>query len=144
MWVFVFFKYFLYFIFVVVVIVFKFVLLQLFWSLAKKKKIGLIGLMHERNTILFETETQKGSNERLFIWHGHIACTFSSNPLYQATKRHLNNRKTVKNDEKWKKKTYLVLAEFEIGQIFNKRMLRSLQGKGITPYIDKFFKSGQE
>ena len=26
---------------------------------------------------------------------------FQANPLYQATKRHLNNNQTVKNDEKW-------------------------------------------
>ena len=37
---------------------------------------------------------------------------FRGNPLYQATKRHLNNRQTVKNDEKLMKKTYLVLVEF--------------------------------
>ena len=37
---------------------------------------------------------------------------FRGNPLYQATKRHLNNRETVKNDAKWKKKTYLVMVEF--------------------------------
>ena len=37
-------------------------------------------------------QTQKGSNERLFIF---TRTNFRGNPLYQATKRHLNNRKTV-------------------------------------------------
>ena len=52
----------------------------------------------------------KGSNEGLFILTRTQYAYFRGNPLDQATKRHLNNRQTVKNDEKSKKKTYLVLV----------------------------------
>ena len=47
---------------------------------------------------------------------------FWGNPLYQATKQHLNNRQMVKNDEKWKKKTYLVLVNLLINYICMKKI----------------------
>ena len=62
---------------------------------------ALIRSKHKKvqtNAYLFNTDTQYAN--------------FRGNPLYQATKRHLNNRWTLKNDEKEKKKTYLVLVEF--------------------------------
>ena len=49
----------------------------------------------KRTLVYFNTDTQYANSR--------------GNPLYQATKRHLNNRQTEKNDEKKKKKTYLVL-----------------------------------
>ena len=48
--------------------------------------------------IYFNMDTQYG-----IFWGNH---------LYQATEWHLNNRWTVKNSEKWNKKTYLVLVKF--------------------------------
>ena len=63
---------------------------------------------------------------------------------YQATKQHLNNRWTVKNDEKLKKKTYLVLVS--ILQLVRRKYWKEvryygviilLSGKGNKP-LDNF------
>ena len=83
-------------------------------------------------------QTQKGSNKRLFILTqthsmqilGEIPFikpqnnNFGGNPLYQATKWHLNNRQMVKNDEKLKKKTYLVLVNLLINYICMKKIMQ--------------------
>ena len=51
----------------------------------------------KRTLIYFNTDTQYAN--------------FARKSLYQATKRHLNNRQTVKNDDRSQKNTYLVLVE---------------------------------
>ena len=65
----------------------------------------------KRTLIYFYTDTQYAN------FRGNLA-------LYQATKRDLNSRKTVKNDEKLKKKTYLVLVNLLINYICMKKIMQ--------------------
>ena len=43
----------------------------------------------------------RGGKKRYLLGQNTICANFRGNPLYPATKRHLNNSQTVTNDEKW-------------------------------------------
>ena len=84
-----------------------------------------------------DPNTKRFNRTRIYFNTDSRYVNFRGSPLYQATKRHLNNRSTIKNDEKWKKKAYLDESRYVFFLQCTQRIQRRTKKDSEVPPVSR-------